>query len=199
MSTTCNAILRRVALLYQIWANLNERIRTLVYNMAAITPGTNGSIKSATVEGQLQELCMYLQLKERSSVNNPTEVDNFSVTHAPDTGSMSASFTIPVQQTINSGGQVTYSASDYLTGLNFVAGEDGTFKSATAAGYFVEVVIYAQNLERQTAKNPTNRNGITGTFNSDSTLFSGVLDLPVSISIETDGSIKYTAEEYLLA
>lgn len=167
--------------------------------MAAITPGTGGTIKSVTVEGQLQELCLYLQIAENSAISNPNQINNFSITHSPDTGSFTAAYTLPVQQSISASGQVIYSASDYLERLAFIAGNNGTFKSASAAGYFMEVVIHAQNLERQSVKNPTNRNGITGTFNSDSTVFSGSIDLPISISIESDGSIKYTASEYLLA
>lgn len=167
--------------------------------MAAVTPGTEGTIKSATVEGQLQELCMFLQLAENTAALNPNTLDNFSLNHSPDTDSFTASFSIPVEQSINSTGQVTYSASEYLTRLSFNTGSGGTFKSTTAAGYFVELVIYAQNLERQTAKNPTGRNGIMATFNSDNTLFTGSLELPVIATIEGDGTIKYTTSEYLVA
>lgn len=166
--------------------------------MAAITPGTGGTIKSASAEGQLQELAMYLHLAEATPVNNPAGVDNISVSHSPDTGSFGATFTIPVQQQLNGAGEVIYSANDYLTGLSFNAGSGGTFKNTSAAGYFIEIIIHTQNLERQPAKNSSNRNGVTGSFNLDNTVFSGSIDLPVEAAIQSDGSIKYTVQEYLL-
>ena len=167
--------------------------------MARVIPGTNGTIKALTIEGQLQEICMYLRLGQSSSTNNPNQIENVvSVSHSPDTLSFGASFSFGVNQLINNTGQITYSAVDYLTGLTFTPGENGTFKSTTAAGYFLEALIYAQNLERQATKNPTNRNGVSGTFNSDNTIFSGSLDLPILVSVEPTGEIKYTADEYLL-
>lgn len=166
--------------------------------MATVTAGTGGTIKSTTLEAQLQESCMLLQILEVTPANNPDQLDRISVAHDPDTNNFTATFNFPVEQTINDLGQINYSAPDYLTDTDFLPGTGGTFKSTTLAGYLMEALIYAQNIERQSIRNPTNRNGATGNFNSDSTLFTGSLSLPVLITVEPDGSIKYVADEYLL-
>lgn len=166
--------------------------------MAAVTVGPGSTIKSDTLEGQLQEACMLLQSLETTEANNPTQIDRISVAHDPDTNTFTATFNFPVEQTINAVGQINYSAPEYLINPNFLVSPNGTFKSTTLPGYLMEVLIYTQNIERVSTKNPTNRNGATGTFNSDSTIFTGSLSLPVLVSIEPDGSIKYTADEYLL-
>ncbi len=168
--------------------------------MATIIPGTNATIKSNTAEGQLHELCTYLEINEAIySANNPTAtIDNISSNHFQNSATFSANFSIPVQQTINADGQIVYSATDYLNSISFTPGSGGTFKSSTCAGYFIEVVIYLQNLERNPATNPENRNFISGTFNSDSTIFSGAISLPVTLSIDNSGRVVYTAKEYLV-
>jgi hypothetical protein len=168
--------------------------------MATITPGSGATIKSNTAEGQLHELCTYLEINEALySASNPTAtIDNVTGNHLQNAATFSASFSIPVQQTINADGQIVYSATDYLNNLSFTSGSGGTFKSPTCAGYFIEVVIYLQNLEINFATNPEKRNYISGTFNSDSTVFSGAISLPITISIDNSGRVVYTAKEYLV-
>lgn len=167
--------------------------------MALITVGTGCTVKSNTVEGLLQELCTYLQIGEFSAVNNPNTINNIIGSHLQDSKVFSVNFSIPVKQNLNAQGQIVYSALDYLSDLSFTPGEGGTFKSQTCAGYFMEVIIFAQNLEQNTAKNPGKYNYVTGSFNSDSTIFSGSINLPVSVSIDLNGGVTYLADEYLVA
>lgn len=166
--------------------------------MAKILVGADGTLKADSAEGQLQELCTCLQIGELNAEANPSGIDNIVGNHFQNTGTFSATFTIPVEQTINAEGQVVYSAGDYLTNFQFSPGTGGTFKSLTCAGYFVEVVIYIQNLEKNLALNPNKSNYVTGTFNSDNTVFSGSIDLPVEVSVNASGSVVYTVQEYLL-
>lgn len=166
--------------------------------MATLTPGDGATIKSNTIEGVLQELCTYLQIGEFSAINNPNGLNNIVGTHLQDSKGFTCNYTIPVRQELNTLGQIVYSAVDYLTDLTFTPGTGGTFKSTTCAGYLMEAIIYCQNLEQNVSKNPNRENNITGTFNSDSTVFSGTIDLPVSVSINAAGQIIYIADEYLL-
>ncbi len=165
--------------------------------MAVIQVGDNGTLRSRTAEGQLQEICAYLEIGETTVSLNSSGIDNVVVTHFQNSATFTANFTIPVKQFINPGGQVVYAADDYLETLAFLPGQNGTFKSITCAGYFVELVIYMQNLERNPTTNPQNKNYITGTFNSDSTIFSGAINLPIELSIDERGRVVYTAKEYL--
>lgn len=166
--------------------------------MAKITVGTGGTLKADSVEGQLQELSTYLQIGEFNALNNPNGIDNIVGNHFQNTGTFSATFTIPVDQAISATGQVIYTANDYLTNFQFLPGTGGTFKSTTCAGCFVEAVIYTQLLERDSTLNPGKYNYVTGTFNSDSTVFSGSINLPVTVTVNESGSIVYTVQEYLL-
>lgn len=166
--------------------------------MARIQVGQNGTLNSTTVEGQLHELCAYLQIGETTVENNPNGIDNLVGTHFQNSATFTGNFTIPVQQAINASGQVIYSAVDYLSNFQFFPGTEGTFKSNTCTGYFIEVVIYIQNLESNSTYNPDKRNYVTGTFNSDSTIFSGSINLPINVNIDENGGVVYTAKEYLL-
>lgn len=166
--------------------------------MATLTPGDGGTIRSNTIEGVLQELCTYLQIYEFSALNNPNGLNNIIGNHLQDSKQFTCNYTIPVKQELNTLGQIVYSAIDYLADLIFVPGTGGTFKSTTCAGYLMEAIIYCQNLEQNAAKNPNRENNITGTFNSDSTTFSGTINLPVSVNISAIGEVTYKADEYLL-
>lgn len=166
--------------------------------MATIVTGESGTLKAITLEGQLQEAAILLQLLEATPANNPEQIDRVSVSHDPDANIFTSSFSFPVNQNINELGHINYSAFDYLVNINFSPGIGGTFKSTTLTGYLMEMLIYTQNIERQSTRNPSSRNGAIGNFNSDNTLFTGSLNLPVLISIEIDGSIKYIADEYLI-
>lgn len=168
--------------------------------MATIIPGSSATLKSTTAESQLHELCAYLEIGESIfSRNNPNApVDNIVGNHFQNNGTYTANFTLPVQQLINAEGQIIYSATDYISNLIFTPGTGGTFKSSTAAGYLIEIVIYIQNLERNSTTNPENRNYVSGTFNSDSTIFSGSISLPIVMSLDDQGRVVYTAREYLV-
>ncbi len=166
--------------------------------MATVTPGNGATIKSDTIEGVLQEVCTYLQVFEFNALNNPNGLNNVIGNHLQDSKTFTCNYTIPVQQQLNSSGQIVYSAVDYLVDLVFTPGTGGTFKSTTCAGYLLEAIIYCQNLEKNTAKNPNNQNNISGSFNIDSATFSGTINLPISVSISSDGNVAYIADEYLL-
>lgn len=166
--------------------------------MATLTPGDGATIKSDTVEGVLHEICTLLQVYEFSALNNPNALNNIIGQHLQDSKVFTCNYTIPVQQQLNALGQIVYSAVDYLSDLVFIPGTGGTFKSTTCAGYLMEAIIYCQNLEQNVAKNPNRENNITGSFNTDSTTFSGTIDLPVSVSINASGDVVYVANEYLL-
>lgn len=166
--------------------------------MATITPGNGATIKSNTIEGVLHEVCTYLQVFEFDPTTNPNGLNNVVASHLQDSKTFTCNYTIPVQQELNSSGQVVYSAVEYLTDLTFNPGTGGTFKSTTCAGYLLEAIIYCQNLEKNPAKNPNNNNNISGTFNIDRATFSGTIDLPILVSINSDGKVLYATDQYLL-
>jgi hypothetical protein len=167
--------------------------------MATVTPGTGGTIKSTTAEGQAHEILSFISLRQQSPSINPGQVRNILATHDQDALLFSGTYQLSVTQTIGAGGNLTLSANTYLVGTAFQEGAGGTFKGNSPERYCLEVLMYLQNLERNTALNPSNRNYITGTYNSDTGLYQGSFSLPVILGIDAaSGVVNYGADPYLL-
>lgn len=167
--------------------------------MSFVVAGSGGTIKSETAEGQLLEILNFLRLQEKISDKNPQGVNNVEGSFSIVSDGFSGSFDLPISFSLNSSGQPIISVPEYLTGVSFIPGNGGTFKSNTAAGYFVEVIMYMQALEATTLKNPQARNYVTGTFSSDNSRFVGTIFVPTTVSLSSDGHACFVAQEYLLA
>lgn len=167
--------------------------------MASVTPGTGGTIKSTTAEGQAHEILSFISLKQLSDVINPGQVSNVLATHDQQARTFSGTYQFSVSQAIDGGGSLTLSANSYLVGPGFQEGTGGTFKGNTPEKYALEVLMYLQNLERTPALNPSSRNFVTGTYNSDTGLYQGSFSLPVIMGIDaSSGVVNYGADPYLL-
>lgn len=165
--------------------------------MAAIAPGSGGSIRSTTAESALVEAILFLKQCERDSAKNPngTQSVNFAVT---DSGLVfSGDFSIAANQTLTGTGSLAIAANPYLTSTGFTAGSGGTFKSATIEATVLEILMYLQHLEADATKNVNGRNFVTGTYNSDTRIYRGTFSLPVAVEIGSDGKAIFTATEYL--
>lgn len=165
--------------------------------MATITPGTGGTIKNSTIEGQVIETITLLQLMESDSSKNSSGRNAITMSLNLNTNEFVSSFVLPVAQSFNADGSIKLAAQPYLTGVTFAAGTGGTYKSATLEAYALEVLMALQFQEQITAKNPNNRNLITGAFDSDTGLYSGAFNLPIAYALDT-GTIEITPVEYLL-
>lgn len=166
--------------------------------MATITPGTGATISSTTAEGQALAALLYLQQRESNTVANPNAEDRISASFDTDLLTFAGQYQLPATQAINGSGQLVIAAGNYLNGGTFTAGTGGTFKSGTIEAYCLECLMYLQFLELQSAKNPSNRNYVTGTFNADNQIYSGGFSLPVSYSLGAGGAVSFVAVEYLL-
>lgn len=165
--------------------------------MAIITPGTGGTIKSAKIESHLLEIITFARVQELNTVlntGNKNYIQGFTYTDAL----FRCNLSIPVLRVTNETGESVTSTPAYITGVTFTPGSNGTFKSANFAAYLVETVLYAQELERDTTKNPAGADRITGNFDINPNVFSASIEIPVVPSIATDGRPTYTAVEYLL-
>lgn len=80
--------------------------------------------------------------------------------------------------------------------MSALTGDD--LKATTAEGLALEALMRLQGLERTAAKNPNNRNFVTGSYNSDTGLFTGTYSFPVTQTIDaTTGNLTLVADEYL--
>jgi hypothetical protein len=162
--------------------------------MATITVGSGSTLKSSTAEGQVMELLTFLQKKEKEL----SAEDKVQITYNLNSFTFSASFSIPATQAINSSGQLVISASEYMTGLTFVTGSGGTFKSSTSTQYLIELISYLQLKEQDLTKNTANENRVSGQYDIDDKLFTGTVNLGVTAEIDSVGKILISAVEYLL-
>ncbi|HEY9657738.1 MAG TPA: hypothetical protein V6C65_04675 [Allocoleopsis sp.] len=166
--------------------------------MATIAPGTGGTFKTTTAEGRSLEVLMFVQIAESNSSNNPENQNGVDGSINTETNLFEGTFRLPANQTINGNGELVIAAIPYLVGLTITPGGDNpTFKSTNPIAYLLEVLMYLQALERNPAKNASNRNYITGTYNSDSGLYQGSFRIPIVIGLAPDGSIAVTADQYL--
>lgn len=162
--------------------------------MAAITPGTGGTPKSTTVEGQLLEVALFIINAEADGVKNPGAIDYFQVDASADMSLVTIRFSIPVQAESVTGGGYVYNAPEYLANPGFSAGTGGTITDDSTVGYFKRLIEHAQEVEAP-LQPTTDR--ISGTLNINNKLFSGTVNLPVSSTIQADGTIQLTATEFL--
>lgn len=72
-----------------------------------------------------------------------------------------------------------------------------SINSSTLEGAILELITYAQVLERDTATNPEGANRITGTANFDTGLFNSTINLEIQSSIDGSGRSVTEVVEYL--
>jgi hypothetical protein len=186
------------------FTNRNHGLESLLLQlfgllMATVTPGTGGTIKSTTAEGQLHEIMSFLSINQASIGTNPSEATNVSCSHDQQALLFSGTYQFSVAQTIAANGSLTLAVNPYLVGTAFQEGSGGTFKSNTPEGYALEVLMYLQNRELNPSFNPNNRNNITGSYNSDTGLYQGSFSIPVILGIDAvSGVVNYGANPYLL-
>lgn len=167
--------------------------------MASITPGTGGTCKSTTAEGQLQEILSFICLKQAQTTYNPGGVTNVTGIHNQQTLTYAGTYRFSVTHAIDGSGQLVLTTEPYLVGTNFTPGTGGTFKANTPEGYALEVLMYLQNLERNPTLNPQNRNFISGSYNSDTGRYEGSYSVPIQFNIDAgNGLINYADLPYLL-
>jgi hypothetical protein len=167
--------------------------------MASVTPGTGGTIKSTTAEGQLMEIMTFISQKQASLVTNPSEVINVTGSHDQQALLYSGTYQFSVTQALAANGSLTLTAATYLVGTAFQEGTDGTFKSNSPEGYALEVLMYLQAKEQDGNSNPNSRNYITGTYNSDTGIYQGSFSIPVILGLDAaTGVVNYGANPYLL-
>lgn len=165
--------------------------------MTAITTATGETLKSPTAEARLLEIFTYLQKAEADTVKNPNLRDYVQGNFNANTLTFTGNFNLPITQIIDINGNITISATNYLNDTTFKPGNGGTFKAANPSQYLIEVVTYLQNLELNTVKNPQGKNLVTGSLSTDENIYSGSVSLPLSMNFGSDGSISFSAQEYL--
>lgn len=167
-------------------------------SMAVISPGTVGTFRSSTAEGRAVEVIVYVGNVQKVVANNPDALSIVTTTFNQSEDTISGSFSIPAEQTVSTGGSLAIAAKLSLIGVPIApGGDEPTFKSSDPCSYLLEVLMFLQYVERISTRNPQSRNYISGTYNSDTGIYSGSFQLPVSFNVDEMGAIQITAQEYL--
>ena len=166
--------------------------------MTAITPGIEGTLKSVSAEKALFEVFTILRSAEKNPAKNTSNVNYLSATISFASFVISISFNIPALYTITSSGSINIEANEYLSGLNFQPGADGTFKSNKAAQTLLEIVSYLQSKEASSNANPDNKNLVTSSYDADSSVFNGTATLSFTPSLDNNGNTILSINDYLL-
>lgn len=166
--------------------------------MATIILGTDSFFKNPTAEGHLLEVITYMQAQELVPLSNSSNKDYVQISYSANELLATASFSLPIIQSINQSGQIVTAAVDYLIIPDFKPGTGGTFKSASLTQYLMEIIIYLQLLESDASKNPLTANNVSASTDADEKTFSGTLRLPVTIDFNDLGQTIFKPKEYLL-
>lgn len=168
--------------------------------MATITPGTDGTLKSTTLENALHEALLRCISYELDTAKNPLVTRNIvmSCDFAQNkvTGSFSFGLLVSIDSTT---GTSTNTILEYLTNSGYLPGTGGTIKSAIISAAIVEIAERIQILDRNSLKNPTAKNTITGlTYDSEANTVSGNFEYELSVVLGASGVSTITAKTYLL-
>ncbi len=163
--------------------------------MATITPGSGATIISPTLEGQIMECLVFMELAESDSSKNPQIRDQVQVSWSNST-SFNASYTIAGTQAIDNTGRPSFTPTPYLT-TTFSAGSGGTFKSVTVEAYLLELLTRAEIWEGNSSKNTSSASNISGQFDTNTATWTWSIFLNTTLSLSGDGTARIVAKEYL--
>lgn len=162
--------------------------------MAAITPGTGGTLKAVTVESQIGELAILLNQWQQDTAKNPDGRNYIQVSAPSNMRSLTIGYSFPVSAVAATGGGFNYAPGEYLTSPGFSAGTGGSITDATTLGYFYRLIQMAQELESPLQPGVDR---IGGSLNINTKTFTGTTTLLVTPSVGNDGSILLLADTYL--
>lgn len=171
--------------------------------MSSITPGTGATIQVGILEKMLVALLRFGQRQELEAARNPNTINNISSGSSDDTLIFTANVTFPCNVVIDSSGKADITATDYLTGVTYSPGTDGTLKSINWVAAVIETTILAKNKEISTATNPTGQNNISWTVNSgipnssNNAIFTASYNMPLIVTQNPNGSQVTEGAEYL--
>lgn len=167
--------------------------------MAVITPGSGGTLKSATLEGQILEIGTLLIAAQRVADQNPQNRTYLTCDTSNDNYLWNLNYNFPVTRTAIAGGGYKIGAEEYLEGgFTFAPGSGGTFSNPTSLGYLLDLIFYGQDKEKLINSNPNQLDYISGSLSLNTDLVTGSISLPIAPTIATDGKITWAVVPYLL-
>lgn len=165
--------------------------------MGQATPGTGATITANTLETQLGHAFWLLVQYQSLPEYNPAELNYVQYDIDPEESVFTGAFDLPCTRELT-GGKPAYTAINYLQNVPFTPGNpSGSFISLSLPSYFLEILTFMQGVEANPRFNLAAVNNLSGTYDTDTSIFSGQLSLPIRAVINPDGVIVTSFLEYL--
>lgn len=176
--------------------------------MSDITIGTGATLLESAPSGKKTQeqytlsILQFLQAKERDATANPNGRNYLRSDHSDDNTILTFSCNIPVDYSIEPGtGALRIIASEYLTGITFTNGVDGTMQAVTAAQSLIESICRQEAIENTGSKNPLGADYVEWSIRKveKQYLFEASGRLPTTSALTADGSaLQISAVAYLV-
>lgn len=166
--------------------------------MPQVFDPANSQLKSVTQVGALLEIAIAVNVAESAyNAANPTRTKSLlTTTMSGDEKTAQINAVFPISQAVDASGRPFFSVSDYL-GAGYSAFDgNAAIVSTTVMAAFLEQCHKVQAFEL--AFPETDRpNAVSIEYSSDGQQVTIACNLPIQEAINADGSIKYTAVDYL--
>lgn len=166
--------------------------------MATLTPGTEGTLKSATLETAFHEALSLAAIFEQDPLKNPQALSRIVMSLDIRTGQIKGNFTFEVTPTTAADGSTSFPVVEYLQNTGYTKGTGGGLISAGLCGAIVEIAEKIQAKEALSSKNPQGLNGVSGlNYGTETKIVNASFDYMVAGAVTT-GAYSCTAKTYLL-
>lgn len=169
-----------------------------------ITPGTGATITADTLESLTMSLIEFGQAQELTAARNPQSLNYITSSIDRDGMVLSANLSFPADISPNPDGSLLITSADYLAGVTFTSGDDGTIQAENWVSALIVATIMQRNREIDTQY--VNNSGLTPiswTIEGSATAVSKAIftcnyNLPVDALLLPEGGTTYTAKTYLI-
>ena len=167
--------------------------------MGSVAPGTNGTLKSTTIENILYEALSIASNWENDLVKNPTGEKKISLSLDMAAKRATASFSQKVNREKTSTGSTAFPVQTQLVSSGYAAGTGSAIISTNIYAAIVEICEEIQRRDADNLKNPQGLNTVTSlSYDSEALAVSGSISLVVDFAIDATGNIVSRARTYLL-
>lgn len=166
--------------------------------MPQVFDPANSQLLSTTQVGVLLEIAIAVNVAESAyNAANPTRTKPLlTTTMNGDEKSAQINATFPISQAVNAQGRPFFTVTDYLGTAYSAFDGNAAIVSTNVMSAFLEQAHKVQAFELAFPENDR-PNAVAIEYSSDAQSVTIACALPITEAINTDGSIKYTAVDYL--
>lgn len=167
--------------------------------MGTIAPGTNGTLKSITIENMLYEALTIASNWESDTTKNPTADYKIAMQVDYAAKRVTANFSFKLDRQRSTTGAPSFPVQCHLVSTNYAVGSGGFLISTNIYAAIVELCEELQIRDANVNKNPLALNTVTALdYASEVLTLTGSVNLIVDSTTDSTGSVVTRARTYLL-